>query len=98
MDKEQSSTDEATNQKSEDVEALLETALSLDKAGRYEEMLEAAQRAIDLDPASALAWACKVMTRPCCSIPISHSPGSIEAGCKSYKSAFRRGFAAPRGR
>src|SRR5947209_13922728 len=42
-----------------DVEALLELALSQDKSGHYEEMLEAAQQAIDLEASSALAWACK---------------------------------------
>ena len=113
MDKEQSSADEATNQKSEDVEALLEAALSLDKAGRYEEMLEAAQRAIDLDPASALALACKARAlqklERVSEATIANDQALLldtnlplawinRSGCKSYKSAFPRGFAVPRGR
>ncbi|HTD19009.1 MAG TPA: hypothetical protein VK667_05700, partial [Ktedonobacteraceae bacterium] len=43
----------------EDVVALLELALAKDKAGSYEDMLPIAQKAIDLDPGSALALACK---------------------------------------
>lgn len=43
----------------EDVAALLEIALAMDKAGTYEDMLLTAQRAIELAPASALALAYK---------------------------------------
>ncbi len=42
-----------------DVTALLELALSMDKAGAYEDMLISAQKAIELNPGSALALACK---------------------------------------
>ena len=42
MDSEEASTHKSADQKSEDVDALLKLALSLDKADHYEEMLEAA--------------------------------------------------------
>src|SRR5438552_6825898 len=50
---------ESPSQNNADVEALLAQALAQDKPGCYEEMLAAAQRAIELQPDSALALACK---------------------------------------
>jgi tetratricopeptide (TPR) repeat protein len=50
---------ERSDQHREDIAALLEQALSLDKENQYEEMLVIAEEAYASDPGSALALACK---------------------------------------
>ncbi len=46
-------------QPSTELEALLAQALAFDTTGQYREMLASAQHASELDPGSALAFACK---------------------------------------
>ncbi len=53
------STPAPERQPSKELEGLLAQALTHDKRGQYEEMLESAQHAIEVDSGSALAFACK---------------------------------------